>query len=248
MAVFWVSAHSIGARHRATIPGMDQNTLKRAAARAALSLLEAGEIVGVGSGSTVNFFIDELGAQRNRFGRAVSSSNASTERLRAHGIEVLDLNAVVAGGLRIPVYVDGADEINAALQMIKGGGGALTREKIVAAASERFVCIVDQSKRVTRLGRFPLPVEVIPMAAALIGRRLRELGGTPVLREGKTTDNGNIILDVAGLDISDPPALETEINQWAGVVTVGLFARVPASVALVAGAEGVQTLHCKPAV
>lgn len=226
---------------------MDQNTLKRAAARAALSHLEAGEIVGVGSGSTVNFFIDELGAQRNRFGRAVSSSNASTERLRAHGIEVLDLNAVVAGGLRIPVYVDGADEINAALQMIKGGGGALTREKIVAAASERFICIVDQSKLVKRLGRFPLPVEVIPMAAELIGQRLRKLGGTPVLREGKTTDNGNVILDVAGLDISDPPALETEINQWAGVVTVGLFARAPAAVALVAGAEGVQTLHPKRA-
>lgn len=155
----------------------------------------------------------------------------------------MELNAVIAQRRRIPVYVDGADEINPSLQMVKGGGGALTREKIVAAASERFVCIVDQSKLVAQLGRFPLPVEVIPMAAELVSSRLRALGGKPVLRSGKPTDNGNVILDVSGLTIHDPAALEREINQWPGVVTVGLFAAQAASVALVASAEGVRELR-----
>lgn len=222
-----------------TVPP-NQDSLKQAAARAAIDHLVPGEVVGVGSGSTVNFFIDELGARRDRFPMAVSSSSGSTERLRAHGIEVLDLNRVIADQRPIPVYVDGADEINASLQMIKGGGGALTREKIVAAACDRFVCIVDRSKWVDRLGRFPLPVEVIPMAIELVSVRLRRLGGAPVLRAGKPTDNGNLILDVAGLSIENPGALEEEINQWAGVVTVGLFARQPASVALVATSDGVE--------
>ncbi len=222
---------------------MDQNLLKRAAARAALSHLEPGQIVGVGSGSTVNFFIEELGGLRERVVGAVSSSTASTARLRAAGIDVLELNDVIAQGRRIPVYVDGADEINVRLQMVKGGGGALTREKIVASASERFVCIVDQSKVVPQLGRFPLPVEVIPMAAELVSAQLRALGGTPVLRAGVATDNGNVILDVSGLSIVDPAALEGEINQWAGVVTVGLFALRPATVALVAAAEGVREVR-----
>lgn len=221
---------------------MNQDQLKQAAAREALRHLEAGQIVGVGSGSTVHFFIDELGAIRNQIAGAVSSSNASTERLRARGIEVLELNDVIASGRRIPVYVDGADEINARLQMIKGGGGALTREKIVAAASERFVCICDQSKVVERLGRFPLPVEVIPMASELIGARLRAIGGSPVLRGGKITDNGNVILDVAGLTITDALALEQQINQWPGVVTVGLFAQQAAAIALVASEGGVRVM------
>ncbi len=225
---------------------MDQDELKRAAARAAIDHLEAGAIVGVGSGSTVNFFIDELGACRARFAGAVSSSERSSERLRANGIEVLDLNEVLACGRAIPVYVDGADEINPALQMIKGGGGALTREKIVAAACARFVCVVDESKLVATLGRFPLPVEVIPMARELVAARLRARGGAPKLREGFVTDNGNLILDVAGLSIDDPAALEAEINQWPGVVTVGLFARKPADVALVAGAQGVRTVVAQP--
>jgi len=222
---------------------MDQDDLKRAAARAALERLEPGAIVGVGSGSTVNFFIDELSAVRDRFVGAVSSSEKSSERLRARGIEVLDLNEVVAAGRTIPVYVDGADEINAALQMIKGGGGALTREKIVAAACASFVCIVDRSKVVETLGHYPLPVEVVPMAQALVASRLRALGGEPRPRAGFVTDNGNLILDVAGLRIADPAALECEINQWPGVVTVGLFARRGADVALVASPEGVRQLR-----
>jgi ribose 5-phosphate isomerase A len=221
---------------------MNPDELKRKAARAALDHLVLGEIVGVGSGSTVNFFIDELGAIRDRFPGAVSSSERSSERLRAAGVPVLDLNDVVAAARPVPVYVDGADEINAALQMIKGGGGALTREKIVAAASRRFVCIVDQSKVVQTLGRFPLPVEVIPMARELVAARLRALGGKPRLREGFVTDNGNVILDVAGLAIADPAGLEAEIDQWPGVVTVGLFALRGADVALVASADGIRTL------
>ena len=226
--------------NRMTTSNTPQDRLKRAAARAAIDHLLPGEVVGVGSGSTVNFFIEELGARRNQFPTAVSSSSGSSERLRAQGINVLDLNEVIAAGRRIPVYVDGADEINASLQMVKGGGGALTREKIVAAASERFVCIVDRSKWVDCLGRFPLPVEVIPMAVELVCARLRLIGGVPTVREGKVTDNGNLILDVAGLSITQPDLLEAEINQWAGVVTVGLFARQPASVALVATPEGVE--------
>lgn len=219
---------------------MNQDELKRAAARAALAEVVDGELVGVGSGSTVNFFIEELGAQRARIAGAVSSSERSSQLLRAQGIEVHDLNQVLAAGRRIPVYVDGADEIDAALRMIKGGGGALTREKIVADACERFVCIVDRSKCVARLGRFPLPVEVIPMARELVAARLHKLGGTPRERAGFVTDNGQLILDVEGLDIVDPLALELEINQWPGVVTVGLFARNGADVVIIASPEGID--------
>ncbi|HMN66038.1 MAG TPA: ribose-5-phosphate isomerase RpiA [Burkholderiaceae bacterium] len=219
---------------------MNQNELKRAAARAALDELVDGAIVGVGSGSTVDMFIDELGARRSRIAGAVSSSGRSSERLRANGIEVLDLNQVLAEGGSIPVYVDGADEIDGALRMIKGGGGALTREKIVAAASGRFVCIVDASKLVARLGRFPLPVEVVPMARELVASRLRALGGRPALREGFVTDNGNQILDVAGLELDDPVAFESEVNQWPGVVTVGLFARSGADVVIIASPQGIE--------
>ncbi|HEY5633465.1 MAG TPA: ribose-5-phosphate isomerase RpiA [Burkholderiaceae bacterium] len=220
---------------------MNQDELKRAAARAAIGYVSPGQIVGVGSGSTVNFFIDELAAIRDRVPGAVSSSERSTERLLARGIPVLDLNTVVAAGTPLPVYVDGADEINDRLQMIKGGGGALTREKIVAQACERFVCIVDASKLVEVLGAYPLPVEVIPMASAQVASRLREIGARPAERAGFVTDNGNLILDAAGLAIVDAPALEAEINQWPGVVTVGLFARRGADVALIASEQGIET-------
>ena len=221
---------------------MNQDLKKQRAAEAAVEYLLDGEVVGVGTGSTVNFFIDALASLRNRIAGAVSSSEASTARLKAHGIEVLDLNA--AG--RLPVYVDGADEATRVLELIKGGGGALTREKIIAAASRRFVCIVDEQKVVDRLGRFPLPVEVIPMARSLVARELARLGGKPVLREGFVTDNGNQLLDVHGLEILDPAALETELNQVPGVVTVGLFARRPADVLLVGTADGVVTLAREP--
>lgn len=219
---------------------MNQDQLKRAAARAALDELEPGTIVGVGSGSTVNFFIEELGAIRDRVAGAVSSSEASSQRLREQGIDVLDLNEVVAAGRQVPVYVDGADEINHALQMIKGGGAALTREKIVFDACGRFVCIVDASKLVDTLGRFPLPIEVIPMARELVAARVRKIGGSPKHRTGVVTDNGNEILDVSGLTITDPAATESEINQWPGVVTVGLFARRGADVALIARPSGIE--------
>jgi ribose 5-phosphate isomerase A len=212
--------------------------MKQQAAAAALALLPAGGLVGVGTGSTVNHFIDGLATMRGRFAGAVSSSEASTRRLLAHGIPVLDLNE--AGELE--VYVDGADEATRRLHLVKGGGGALTREKIVAAASRRFICIVDEQKLVERLGRFPLPVEVIPMARGHVARQLARLGGEPVWREGFVTDNGNHILDVRNLDIPDPVALEGEINQLAGVVTVGLFARRPADVLLVGTSAGVVTL------
>jgi ribose 5-phosphate isomerase A len=211
---------------------------KRRAALAAMDYVTDGTVVGVGTGSTVNHFIDALAARRDRIAGAVSSSEASTARLRAAGIEVMELNST--GDLDL--YVDGADEATRQLQLIKGGGGALTREKIVAAASRRFVCIVDDSKVVDVLGRFPLPVEVIPMARSLVARQLVRLGGQPVWREGVVTDNGNVILDVHNLEILDPPALETEINQLAGVVTVGLFARRPADLLIVAGAGGIETL------
>jgi ribose 5-phosphate isomerase A len=217
---------------------MNQDTKKQRAATAALEYLGDGAVVGVGTGSTVNFFIDGLAAARGRVAGAVSSSIASTRRLEAHGIPVLDLND--AGELEL--YVDGADEATRSLHLIKGGGGALTREKIVAAASRRFVCIVDEQKLVEQLGRFPLPVEVIPMARNHVARELTRLGGEPVWREGLVTDNGNHILDVRRLSIPDPVALEGEINQIAGVVTVGLFARRPADVLLVGTAEGVVTL------
>ena len=217
---------------------MNQDTKKQRAAMAALDYLGDGIVVGVGTGSTVNFFIDGLGAVRHRIGGAVSSSVASTRRLEAHGIPVLDLND--AGELEL--YVDGADEATRGLHLIKGGGGALTREKVVAAASRRFVCIVDEQKLVERLGAFPLPVEVIPMARAHVARELVRLGGEPAWREAFVTDNGNHILDVRNLSIPDPVALEGEINQIAGVVTVGLFARRPADVLLVGTATGVVTL------
>jgi ribose 5-phosphate isomerase A len=218
---------------------MNQDDMKRAVARAALAEVVDGAVVGIGSGSTVNFFIQELGRIRDRIRGALSSSERSSVLLREQGIPVLDIDS--AG--QVPVYVDGADEIDPGLRMVKGGGGALTREKIVAAACERFVCIVDESKLVPTLGRFPLPIEVIPMARPLVERWARELGGTPRLREGFTTDNGNQILDVAGLSIDDPVALEETINQWPGVVTVGLFARHGADLALVAGPQGVRQVR-----
>ena len=213
---------------------------KRLAAEAALEYVEPDSILGVGTGSTVNHFIDALAADPKRKIRAaVSSSEASTERMRGYGIEVIDLNQ--AG--RLDLYVDGADESNAQLHLIKGGGGALTREKIVAAASRQFVCIADDSKLVDTLGAFPLPVEVIPMARELVAEALRRLGGDPRLREGFVTDNGNLILDVHGLRISDPPALETEINQLAGVVCVGLFAHRGADVLILGGDGGIRTMR-----
>ena len=218
---------------------MTQDMKKQRAAQAALDFIRDGMIVGVGTGSTVNFFIEGLAALMGRIAGAVSSSDASTQRLKAHAIPVLDLNAV--GELEL--YVDGADEATRQLELIKGGGGALTREKIVAAASRTFVCVVDDQKLVDRLGRFPLPVEVVPRARGYVARQIVKLGGMPAWREGVTTDNGNHILDVRGLTIADPAALETEINQIAGVVTVGLFARRPADLLLVGTAEGVVTLR-----
>jgi ribose 5-phosphate isomerase A len=218
---------------------MTQDELKALVGQAALAHVVDGGIVGVGTGSTVNCFIDALATMKARIAGAVSSSEKSSERLRAHGIAVLDSNAVE----RIPVYIDGADEIDHAGHMIKGGGAALTREKIVADLADRFVCIADESKLVKTLGRFPLPVEVIPMAAAQVGRRLRALGGEPALRHGVVTDNGGHIIDVRGLAIVDPLAMETEINQWPGVVSCGIFARHRASVCLLGTAQGVKTLN-----
>lgn len=218
---------------------MDQNQLKRAAALAALDHIEDGSIVGVGTGSTANYFIDALGSRKFSIRGAVASSEASRQRLQAVGIEVFELNSVD----RLPVYVDGADEINHQLQMIKGGGGALTREKIVAAVAETFICIADQSKLVSVLGNFALPVEVIPMARSHVARQLITLGGYPKYREGFMTDNGNLILDVAGLQIAEPLALERAINQITGVVTNGLFALKPANLLLLGTENGVQTIH-----
>ena len=215
---------------------MNQDDRKRIVARAALEFVVPGELVGVGTGSTANEFIDALAAIKGRIDGAVASSEATAARLAGHGIRVVDLNA--AGEL--PVYVDGADEATRHRHLVKGGGGALTREKIVAAASRTFVCIVDDSKIVDRLGRFPLPVEVIPMARSLVARALVRLGGRPERREGFVTDNGNEILDVHGLDVLDPPALESELNQIAGTVTNGLFARRGADVVLVGTAGGVE--------
>ncbi len=217
---------------------MTQDQQKQQVARAAMRHVVPGAVVGVGTGSTANFFIDELAAIKGSIRGTVASSLRSAERLRGHGIEVLDLNDVDD----IPVYVDGADEVTRALSMIKGGGGALAREKIVAAVAKKFVCIADASKLVPVLGAFALPVEVIPMARAHVARELAALGGTPRVREGFTTDNGNLILDVAGLRIADAPALETAINQITGVVTVGLFARRGADVLLLGTADGVQTM------
>jgi len=217
---------------------MMQDELKQAVARAAIEYVPAGGIIGVGTGSTANYFIDELAKVKGRIDGAVASSEATAQRLRGHGIQVVDLNA--AGELG--VYVDGADEITEHLHMIKGGGGALTREKIVAACSRKFVCIADESKLVGVLGKFPLPVEVIPMARSYVARQLVKMGGNPVLRTGFTTDNGNVILDVHGMSILDPVAMEAEINQIVGVVTVGLFARRGADVFLMGTPDGVQTL------
>jgi ribose 5-phosphate isomerase A len=216
---------------------MDQDALKRMAAEAAMKYVEDDMMVGVGTGSTVNHFIAALGAKRMRIRGAVSSSEASAKRLRDLKIPVVELNDT--GGCDI--YIDGADESTEHLALIKGGGGALTREKIVAAASRKFVCIADKSKLVPVLGKFPLPVEVIPMARSYVGRELVKLGGAPELRMGFTTDNGNLIIDVHNLTITDPVALETAINQLAGVVANGLFARRPADVLLLAGPEGVTT-------
>ena len=216
-----------------------QNTGKQAAARAALEFVVEGKVLGVGTGSTVNFLIEELAASRVRIPGAVSSSNGSTEKLKAAGIPVLDLNEVGA----IDTYIDGADEATKHRHLIKGGGGALTREKIVAAASRRFVCIIDETKLVPTLGRFPLPVEVIPMAQSYVARQMIKAGGQPIWREGFVTDNGNHILDVHNLKIANPLELETRFNQIAGVVTVGIFANRPADVLLIGGASGVKTLQ-----
>ena len=217
---------------------MTQDELKASVGQAATQHVQPGSVIGVGTGSTVNCFIDALAAMPQRIAAAVSSSVASTERLRAHGIEVVDANNVE----QLAVYIDGADEIDHQGCMIKGGGAALTREKIVADLAQRFICIADESKLVATLGAFALPVEVIPMAAAQVGRRLRALGGTPLLRPGVLTDNGCPIIDVRGLHITDPLAMETEINQWPGVVSVGIFARHKASLCLLGTPQGVRAL------
>jgi ribose 5-phosphate isomerase A len=218
---------------------MTQDEMKRNAARAAVAYIEPQTIVGVGTGSTVNHFIDALAEIKDHIAGAVSSSEQSTARLKALGIPVLDLNSISGFG----VYVDGADEINAAKQMIKGGGAALTREKIVAAVAKTFICIVDSTKQVEVLGKFPLPVEVIPMASSYVSRELAKLGGKPVVREGVVTDNGNLIIDVHGLHISEPLALEQQINNIVGVVTNGIFAARAADLVLVGSAEGTQVLR-----
>jgi ribose 5-phosphate isomerase A len=217
---------------------MTQDELKQLVAREALKHVVEDAVVGVGSGSTVNFFIDALAGIKGRIEGAVAASESSAERLKRHGIRVLDLNSVDA----LPVYVDGADEVNEHLYMIKGGGGALTREKIVAAVAKRFVCICDASKLVPVLGKFPLPVEVIPMARSYVGRALLRLGGQPELRQNFRTDNGNLIIDCYGLSIVDPPRLEAELNNIAGVVTNGIFARRGADLLLLGGPQGVRSL------
>ena len=217
---------------------MSQDTAKKAAAEAALKYVVPGEILGVGTGSTVNFFIDALAKMKHDIPGAASSSDASSARLKALGIPVVDLNS--AGTLSI--YVDGADESNPRLQLIKGGGAALTREKIVAAASRKFICIADESKLVPVLGKFPLPVEVIPMARSYVAREIVKLGGMPEWREKVVTDNGNVILDIAGLSITDPVKLEEQIGLLAGVVSVGLFARRPADVLILGSPAGVREL------
>ncbi len=215
-----------------------QDDLKKQAAEAALPYVQDCRILGVGTGSTVNHFIDLLAPIKHRFEGAVSSSEASTVRLQALGIPIVDLNAVGS----LDVYIDGADEINSNLELIKGGGGALTREKIIAAASRQFVCIADQSKLVSRLGAFPLPVEVIPMARSYVAREIIALGGHPVWRENFITDNGNIILDIQRLDILEPMKLENTLNNITGVVTVGLFANRAADTVILASEQGIKTL------
>jgi ribose 5-phosphate isomerase A len=217
---------------------MTQDELKKLVAQEALKHVVEDAIVGVGSGSTVNLFIDQLASIKNRIEGAVAASEASTQRLKKHGIRVLELNSVN----ELPVYVDGADEVTEHLHMIKGGGGALTREKIIAAVAKKFVCICDASKLVPVLGKFPLPLEVIPMARSYVARELLKLGAQPVLRKDFTTDNGNVILDCHGLMLMDPPKLEAELNNIAGVVTNGIFARRPADILLLGSEAGVKTL------
>ena len=218
---------------------MTQDEQKRAAAKAAIQYVPAGCIIGVGTGSTANYFIDELAGIKQNLEGAVASSETTARRLRDRGIEVLDLNSVD----ELPVYVDGADEITEHLHMIKGGGGALTREKIVAAVARKFICIADQSKLVPILGKFPLPVEVIPMARGYVAREITRLGGQPALRQGFTTDNGNVILDIHGLQILDPVELESALNQITGVVMNGLFARRGADILLLGGENGIRTIN-----
>jgi ribose 5-phosphate isomerase A len=219
---------------------MNQDEMKQAVAKAALEHVVPGTIIGVGTGSTANFFIDELASMKGQIEGTVASSVASAERLQGHGIEVMDLNNVS----EISVYIDGADESTEHLHLVKGGGGALTREKIVAAASKKFVCIADESKLVGRLGQFPLPIEVIPMARSLVAREIiKKIGGEPVLRESFTTDNGNIILDVHNLDIMDPVETEQILNNITGVVTNGLFAMRPADVLLLGTPDGVKVVE-----
>ena len=217
---------------------MTKDEIKQAVAQAALEYVQAGTVIGVGTGSTANFFIDALAAVKHKIDGAVASSVATANRLKGHGIRVLELNET--GDL--PLYVDGADEATQHLHLIKGGGGALTREKIVAAASKKFVCIADESKLVGVLGEFPLPIEVIPMARSFVARQLVKLGGTPVLRENFTTDNGNVILDVRGLQILEPAKLEATLNNIPGIVTNGLFALRPADVLLLGSEKGVRRI------
>jgi ribose 5-phosphate isomerase A len=217
---------------------MSQDALKKAAAEAALAYVQAGTIVGIGTGSTANFFIDALAGIKHKVDGTVASSVASAERLKKHGIPVLDLNSVDD----MDLYVDGADEANNYLQLIKGGGGALTREKIVAAVAKKFVCIADESKLVGMLGTFPLPIEVIPMARSHVARQIVKMGGQPVLRQSFTTDNGNVILDVRNLKIMDAAKLEAELNNIPGVVTNGIFALRPADVLILGAPQGVRTL------
>jgi len=217
---------------------MNQDEMKKAAALAAIDYIEAGSVVGVGTGSTANHFIDALAEIKGKIEGTVASSEVSADRIRSHGIEVFDLNSVGS----IPVYVDGADESTKHLHLVKGGGGALTREKIVAAASEKFICVADGSKLVDVLGEFPLPIEVIPMARSYVAREIVKLGGEPALREGFTTDNGNLILDVHNMKIINPVEMETTLNQITGVVTNGLFARRGADILILGTESGVKTI------
>ncbi len=217
---------------------MTQDEMKIAAAAAALEYVESGMVVGIGTGSTANHFIDLLATVKGKIDGAVASSIASEDRLKSHGIPVMDLNN--AGQLSI--YVDGADESDKHLNLIKGGGGALTREKIVAGASDKFICIADESKLVDVMGEFPLPVEVIPMARSYIAREIVKMGGRPILREGFTTDNGNIIIDIHGLEIMEPVKMETHFNQLPGVVTIGLFAQRPADVLILGTPNGAKVI------
>jgi len=222
---------------------MTQDEMKQKVAEAALEYVVDGTIVGVGTGSTANMFIDALATKKDVLKGAVASSEATADRLRGHGISVLDLNEALTQVDSLSAYVDGADEFDAGKNLTKGGGGALTREKIVAAASDQFVCIVDETKRVKHLGAFPLPIEVIPMARELVGEVARSLGGNPVLREGFTTDNGNLIIDVHGLTITDPLGLENQLNNVPGVVTNGVFSHQGADVILMGTPSGVETIR-----